>query len=192
MNEIWIVSLLEGEPYRSVRNLWRLFENRYNSVGVRIFSHPHITFQGGKAENPRRLKKDFLKVVSQIKPFEIKIRGTRHFDKKAICLKVEKTKELIEINKQVNRFLETHCQSLLEHYAPGIWIPHITLAMDDLTEENFEKAWAKLKNSRIEFKQKLHNICIVKRYPGGKIRIGKRYELQVAGMRRSAKLRATR
>jgi 2'-5' RNA ligase len=177
MSEIWIVSLLEGEPYRSVGNLWRLFENKYNSVGVQIFSHPHITFQGGKAENPRRLKKDFLKVVSQIKPFGIKISGTRHFDKKAICLKVEKTKELIEINKQVNRFLETYCQSLLEHYAPGIWTPHITLAMDDLTEENFEKAWTKLKNSRIEFKQKLHNICMVKRFLNGKVKIDKRYQL---------------
>lgn len=73
--------------------------------------------------------------------------------------------------------MEVHCQSLLEHYASRIWIPHITLAMDDLTEENFNRAWAEQKNWKTKFKQKLHNIYMVQCYPNGKIRIGKRFEL---------------
>ena len=177
MHPMWIVSILENKHYKDVKNIWNSFEKKYDSVGVQIFSHPHITFQGGKTGNPKQLKRDFQKIVSNIQPFEIEVSGIAHFNKKAIYLKVKKTNSLIELNKLVNQFLKNHGKSLLEYYLPKNWIPHICLAMDDLTKRNFEKAWAELKDSKFKFKQKLHNICIVKRYPDGKIKISKKYEL---------------
>ena len=177
MDKIWIVAILEGKPYRDVKNLWKLFETKYNSVAVQIFSHPHVTFQGGKTNNTRQLKKDFQEIASEVKPFEIRVNGPRHFGKRVIYLDVEKTRELIETNDLIDRFLRARCHGLFEDYAPGNWIPHVTLAMDDLSKRNFQKAWVELKDTRIEFRQKLHNVCIVRRYPDGKIRIGKRYEL---------------
>jgi 2'-5' RNA ligase len=176
-NQIWIVSVLENKLYKDVRKIWKLFEKTYGSVGVQIFSHPHITFQGGKTDNPRQLKEDFQKTVSKIHPFEIEVSGIAHFDKKVIYLKVEKTNGLIELNKLINQFLKSHCTGLLEYFTPENWIPHITLAIDDLTEENFEKAWNQLKHSKSKFKQKLHNICIVKWHPSGKIKIARKYAL---------------
>jgi len=73
INQIWIVSILENKSYQDVKNLWRLFEKKYSSVGVQIFNHPHVTFQGGKTDNPRLLKEDLQKVVAKIKPFEIEV-----------------------------------------------------------------------------------------------------------------------
>ena len=177
INQIWILSILEDQPYKDVKIFWKLFEKKYRSVGVQIFSHPHITFQGGKTYNLGQLKKDFQKTVSKIKPFEIEVSGIAHFNKKVIYLKVEKTNNLIELNNLINQFLKEHCKSLLEYYLPKNWIPHICLAMDNLTERDFEKAWDELKDSKFRFKQKLHNICIVKRHPDGKIKIAKKYEL---------------
>ena len=177
MDTIGVVSILEDKPYKTVKELWRLFEKEFDSVGVLTFNHPHITFQAGKTESIRQLKKDFQKFVSNIKPFDIEVNRTRHFNKKVIYLRVGKTTELIRINKLINQFLKTHCQSLFKYFTPPNWIPHVTLAMDDLTEENFERAWSQLKHSKIKFKQKLHNICIVKWHPDGKIRIAKKYEL---------------
>ena len=175
-SQIWIVSVLENKPYKDVKKIWKLFEKKYGSVGVQIFSHPHVTFQGGKSDNLRELKKGFQEIASKMKPFEIGVSGIAHFDKKVIYLKVEKTNSLIELNKLINQFLKSHCTGLLEYFTPENWIPHITLAIDDLTEENFEKAWNQLKHSKIKFKQKLHNICIVKRYPNGKIKIAQKYD----------------
>jgi 2'-5' RNA ligase len=177
MDTIGVVSILEDKPYKDVKNLWKLFEKEFSSVGVQTFNHPHIAFQAGKTETFRQLKKDFQKIVPNIKPFNIEVNETRHFDKQVIYLKVGKTAELIRINKLINQFLKIHCQSLFEYYTPKNWVPHITLAMDDLTEENFEKAWSQLKHSKIKFKQKLHNICIVKWHPNGKIGIAKKYAL---------------
>jgi len=177
MEQIWIVSILENKPYKDVKNLWRLFERKYKSVGVQIFSHPHVTFQGGRTDDTRQLKRDFQGIASKMGPFEIEVSGARHFGRKVIYLEVEKTPGSVEINKRINQFLKAHCHDLFEDCTPGNWIPHITLAMDDLTAGNFQKAWTDLRDSELRFRQRLHNLCIVKQYPGGKVRIARRYEL---------------
>jgi 2'-5' RNA ligase len=174
---IGIVANLRGQPYREVRRLWALFERKYGCKAIQAYSHPHVSFQAAKTRDIRRLKADFSEVVSQIGPFELEVNGVRHFRKDVIYLPVRRTRELVKIHKQVHRFLETHCQDLFELYAPEHWIPHVTLAMEDLTEDDFEKAWMELKASKVRFKQRLHQICMVKFHPDGKIRIANRYQL---------------
>ena len=58
MDSVWIVAILENEPYKDVKSLWKLFETKYDSVGVQIFNHPHVTFQGGKTSDSGQLNKD--------------------------------------------------------------------------------------------------------------------------------------
>lgn len=177
MGTIGIPSILENKRYEDVTNLWELFEKGYGSVGVQTFSDPQIAFQGGKTDNLGQLTRDFQEIVSKTKPFGIEVSGVGHSNRVAIYLKVKKTSGLIRINERINKSVKDRCEDLLPYYVPEHWIPHITLAMDDLTEENFEKAWAELKNSKIEFKQELHNSCVVKWYPDGRIRIAEKYEL---------------
>jgi 2'-5' RNA ligase len=174
---IGIVSNLEGEPYREVKKLWALFERKYEAKAIQAYSHPHFTYQIAKTSDIKRVKMEFRKLAAQIGPFEIEVDGARHFRKDVIYLTVRKTQALARIHKVVHRFLETRCRDMLELYAPKHWIPHVTLTMEDLTEDNFEKAWREFKGSNIRFKQRIHNICIVKFHPDGKIRITRRYEL---------------
>jgi 2'-5' RNA ligase len=177
MDTIGIVSNIEGQPYRDIKRLWTLFERRYDSRAVRAYSHPHICYQAAKTSNVGQLKRDFQQLISQIRPFEIDVDGFRHFRKDVIYLGVRKTRELTRTHKVINRFLEAHCQDLFELYFPEHWIPHITLAMEDLTEDNFKKAWREFQGSDIRYKQRVRNICMVKWYPDGKIKIVRRYEL---------------
>jgi len=177
IHTIGIVSNLEGKPYADVKKLWALFERKYDSRAIQAYSHPHFTYQIAKTPDIRALKAEFQKLAAQIEPFEIEVDGTRHFRKDVIYLAVGKTRELAGIHRLVHRFLETRCRNLLDLYAPKHWIPHVTLAMEDLTEDNFEKAWREFEGSRIRFRQRIHNICLVKFYPDGKIRIAERCEL---------------
>jgi 2'-5' RNA ligase len=172
---IGIVSNLEEEPYQLVKRYWNLFERKFNSVAIQDYSHPHVSYQAARTNNIRALKKDFEKIIAQIKPFEIEVNGVRQFDEKVIYLGIKKTTKLVKIHKLIHSFLKDNCHGLFKHYAPEIWIPHVTLAMDDLSKANFKKAWFELKDSKIEFKQSIHNVCMVKWYPGGKIKIAKRY-----------------
>jgi 2'-5' RNA ligase len=176
MVTVGILSILEDEPYKMTRKLWKLFERTYRSRGVQTFNHPNITFQAVKTTNLKELRKEFQKVVGEIEPFEIEVDGVGHFDKKVIYLSVKKTKNLARINKLANEFLRMYGE-LFESYYPDRWTPHITLAMEDLTETSFDQAWNRLANHKIEFRQTLHNICIVKQQRSAKIRIDKRYQL---------------
>lgn len=176
-NTIGILSILENKHYKEVKKLWKLFEKKYNSTGVQTFNHPNVTFQGGKTSNIQQLTNNFQGIISNIKPYEINVAEIGHFKKEAIYLKVSNSKNLLNINKLINNFLKNYCEELFEYYNPQNWVPHITLAMNDLTIENFENAWYELNNITIEFKQTLHNICIVRLFPDSKIRIVKKFEL---------------
>jgi len=177
MDTIGIVSNIEGQPYKDIKRLWTLFERKYDSKAVQAYSHPHICYQAAKTSNAGELKKDLRHLILQIRPFEIEVNGLRHFRKDVIFLGVKKTRKLAAIHKLVHRFLEAHCQDLFELYFPEHWIPHITLAMEDLSEDNFRRAWREFKGSNIRYKQRVHNVCMVKWHPNGKIKIARRYEL---------------
>jgi 2'-5' RNA ligase len=174
---IGIVSNLEGQLYKNVKKLWVSLERKYDCTAFQQYPHPHVSFQAARTLDIRQLKTDFQKLVSQIKPFEIEVGGLRHFDKKVIYLQIGKTQELVKIHRLVDHFLKTRCQDLFEYYTPKNWIPHLTLAQKIPNVRNFEKAWRELTDSRLRFRQKLHNICMVKWYPDGKIKIAKRYIL---------------
>jgi len=174
---IGIVSNLEDQLYKDIKKLWALLERKCDCAAFEQYGHPHVSFQAARTSDIRQLKKDFQKLVSQIKPFEIEAGGLMHFDRKVICLEVRKTQRLLEIHQRINQFLQDQCRGLFEYYVPENWIPHITLAQEAPTMESFEKAWRELKDSTLRFRQRLHNICMVKWYPDKKIRIIRRYHL---------------
>ncbi len=177
MDRIWLVSVLEDKPYKEVREIWRMLKRKYNCSRVWSFPHSHIAFQGAKTDDIRQLKRDFRGMVSKIKPFQIEVKSVIRFDGKVICLRLEKTDALTKLKCLLNRFLKDNCQSLLGYFTPEKWVPHVTLAMDDLSKSDFRRAWVEIKQKRIAFGQTIHNICLVKSDSDGKARIAKKYDL---------------
>jgi 2'-5' RNA ligase len=171
MDKIGILSILEDKPYKDVKLLWKRFEKQYNSIGVQTFNHPCLTFQGGEVKDIKVLTRDFRDFAAEIDPFEIEVDGFGSFDRRVIYLKVRKSREIVRINEVVNQHLKGRCVTVFEEYTPERWIPHITVAMDDLLENEFDKAWSSLSGVKLRFEQKLHNLCLVKRYSSGKIKI---------------------
>jgi 2'-5' RNA ligase len=179
MDTIGILSILEDQPYKEVKQLWKLYKKQYNSIGVQTFNHPNLAFQGGEAKEIKTLTRDFKDFAAEIEPFEIEVDGFGSFNRRVIYLRVKKSREIIRINKAVNQYLKSHLVKVFEEYTLERWIPHITLAMDDLVENEFDRAWGSLSGVKFRFEQKLSNICLVKRYSSGKIKILRKYLLYV-------------
>jgi len=177
MDTIGIVSLLEGEPYKKVKSLWKLFEKRYESKSVQMIQDPHLTFQAGWLEDSKVLVEAFSEFSKQIKPFNVEVKGFGHFDSIVIYLKVIKTNRLFDLNKSINSFLSNYCVELFPLYKPEIWVPHITLAMDDLTEDNFKKAWNDLKDQDFSFRQTIHNFAMIELDQDEKINLVKKFPI---------------
>lgn len=158
-----ILSLLEGEPYRQVREIWKYLEEKYGLVAVQAFPHPHLSFQGGVTCCVEEIAENCQWLLDRLDPIDIEVTGLGHFGDRVIYLEVKPTPNLRQVNRLVNEYLAMRCQSLFPLYTPQQWVPHITLAVDDLTEDIFERVWSDLSRSPLVFQQTLHSLCLVGR-----------------------------
>ena len=161
---IGVLSILEGALRDEVRRLWKLFETMYASKGVQSFDYPNVSFQGGYCYNLSLVKEAVSEMSRHLSPFEVITDGIGYFESpsKVVFLNVRLTEELRRINRTVNSLLKTSCESVFEHYLPGTWKPHITVAMDDLTDQNFERAKQDLCDYPARYQQILSKIQLVR------------------------------
>lgn len=177
---IGIASLLTGNERDVVLRFWNVFETEYNSCGVQSFDHPNLGFQGGSCSNLDSLKDELSNLCVALSPFKVTIEGFGFFEapSKVVYLKVLKTDELIEIHKKINNSLAKCSENLFEYYKPENWVPHITLAMDDLSETDFNNFKEKYKDYFPSFKQTISNLALVEFNKNGRVELLSNYEIK--------------
>lgn len=164
MEIVGVLSILESSLKDEVLKLWELFEIKYGSKGVQTFDYPNISFQGGFCDDLDVLKSSIDKAVSKLRPYDIEIDGIDSFDipSKVIYLKVIPTDELKVVHDKVNNIVVKCCKNVFEQYSPKFWIPHISIAMGDLTDNAFYQAKRDFNDFEFRRKQKISNINVVK------------------------------
>lgn len=160
---IGVLSILEGDVLTEAQRLWRLFETEYASTGVQSFDWPNVTFQAGHCDDVSRLEDDLGTLARNLPPFEIVVDGLAHFESqpKTVYLQVLPTDDVRRVNRAVNEMLEHHCAKVFKPYRPKNWIPHVTVAMKDLTDEAFDRAINDLRDYHPFYRQTISNINLV-------------------------------
>ncbi|MDD3627229.1 MAG: 2'-5' RNA ligase family protein [bacterium] len=161
-NLIAVISILEGEYYDCIRDLWEKLNKKFGLYKVCVFKHPHMTFQGGIPKNGINTKNIFNDYFKNEKPFMIKVNNVKKFGNRVIYLSIEKTKRLSELNKKSNKFMKSICTNVVDLYEPDKWIPHITLALDDIPEKKFKEIFSYIKSKDIRFRLTARNLSLVK------------------------------
>jgi len=162
---VGVLSILEGPARDEVLRLWKLFETKYDSRAVQTFAYPHLTFHAGGCLDVAALD-DALTEFCQIDyPLDVEIDGVGYFELESpvIYLKVLPNPKLLALHEQIGAVMQTHCVSMFESYLPDNWVPHITLAMGDLTPANFQRAWRDLQNTHPQFRTTLSNMHLARR-----------------------------
>jgi 2'-5' RNA ligase len=177
---IGIASLMTENERDVVLRFWDVFETEYNSIGVQSFDHPNLGFQGGSCSNIDSLKDELSNLCVALSPFDVKVEGFGFFEapSKVVYLKVLKTDELIELHKKINNSLAKCCENLFEFYTPENWVPHITLAMDDLSEKGFNNFKERYKDYLPSFKQTISNLALVEFKNNGRVELLSSYEIK--------------
>ncbi len=170
---IAVISLLEGALYQEAKNFWDIFDEYYDARAVKIFEHPEITFQGGYISDDKLtlLRQNFHRFAEKLKPFSIQVNELGSSGKTMIYFKVEKDSELEAVNIIVNAFLNIFCDELIDEYLPENWQPHISLAMNDITELNFDRAWSEYSSIKYNYLQPVYNLYLVRFEADGKITV---------------------
>jgi 2'-5' RNA ligase len=160
---VGVMTILEGPLCDEAKRLWRVFEVEYGSVGVQTFAHPNLTFGGARVCDPRTFAERLGVEVGRLPSFELKVDGVGFFSKpeRVVFLRVVLTEELAAIHHILDRVLEQHCDGLVDLYRPSAWVPHITLAMGDLSQEAFDAALSRWSNYRRTFEQTADQVSLV-------------------------------
>jgi len=181
---VGVASILEGPVLDEARRLWKLFETQYASTGVQSFDYPNLTFQGGLCTDVTALIGALRDACRRLAPFELIVDGLGYFEAPAptVFMAVRMTEELWHINREMNVLLGRHCEQLFEYYAPEQWMPHITIAMGDLTAGNFERARHDLAGYRPFYRQAIRKLQLVQKHERtGHIEIVQSYPLKHEG-----------
>ena len=184
LKTVGVLSLLEGTLLAEARRLWKLFETEYGSTGAQAFDYPNLTFQGGICDDVEGLAGALAGMCQQTAPVEIIVDGLGYFETPAptVYLKVQRTEELQHINRAVNAVLSATCVHVAEYYLPERWVPHVTLAMGDLTPHDLERSRQDLRQYHPRYQQVISSLQLVQRHePTGRIEIVQGYPLCLGG-----------
>lgn len=146
-----IISLLDAASEQAVRALWDELEARYGlREAPRSVPFPHCSYQIAEAYDLSRLAETLPRVAARHAPFTVRVTGLGAFDapEPVLYLAVERNAALDALHAALWRAVtqaKGMARALSPLYAPGSWVPHVTLAHRDLTLEGLraiQSAWA--------------------------------------------------
>jgi 2'-5' RNA ligase len=129
------------------------FAEHYNSSRA-LQSPPHITlqppFEWPAADVPK-LEESLKAFAAKRLSIPVTLWGFAAFAPRVIYVDVVKSPPLLELQKDLMSYLEENwgIADRLSQTRP--FVPHMTVAFSDLTQENFRKAWLEFQERSIHF-----------------------------------------
>jgi len=162
---IVVVGLVRDELRDFILDQWKTVEEKYDSKAVWTLGHPHVSFQGGHTSDMDGLERLLEQACSRLEPFEVITDGFGFFDRPSnvAFVKVVKTDELLKVNKEINEALKQNCRMVFKYYTPDMWVPHITIALDDISDEDFQQLKNSLEGLHPVYRQVLSELHLIRK-----------------------------
>lgn len=130
-----IVTLLDAEHTALVESLWAELERHFGLRGGYLTPFPHFSYQVAAAYDLARLEPALAAAARELAPFRVRTTGLGVFagEQPVLHIAVERTEALLRAHERVWRASEPAAEGLDAYYRASAWVPHITLAMRDLT-----------------------------------------------------------
>lgn len=159
-----IVSLLPQPHYDRVLVIWQKLEDTCAVRGAQITPYPHFSWQIGERYDLNRLEGTLRHWASRNHPLRVSSTGLGLFsgNQPVIYIPVVKTAELIAFHQSLWQALEGCGTGISEYYSPLNWVPHITLAMADVTSINLGKVMDLLAFENFNWTWEVDNLTFVR------------------------------
>jgi 2'-5' RNA ligase len=121
-----------------------------------------VSFQGGHSQQVAAVERALAQPTRYVSPFEIIVDGWSCLESSnTVFLSVVPTQEPKRGHQLVNDLLKQQCRDLFDRYLPSQWQPHITVAMQDLSDEGLQRAKGDLRAYHPCYRQILSNLHLV-------------------------------
>jgi 2'-5' RNA ligase len=158
-----IASLLDKPAASRVETLWQELEARCGLAGVKSTPFPHLTWQVTENYDLPRLEAALHKVTSQVRPFNIHTAGLGLFtgEHPIVYITVVKDEPLMHFHSLLWKQMNGIAFHPVLYFSPGQWVPHITLAYNDLTPANLDCVMQFLSFQSFDLDIQIDNLILV-------------------------------
>ena len=144
--EVAFVILLEGNQYDYIRRL-QLKINKLFHTKEALKLEPHITIKYAfEVLDLQPIEDYFKELISENKPFNIKINGINSFETNVVFADVEKNDKLTDLHLKILNYLGKRFFIQPSEFEGNNFHFHSTLAYKDIDDKTFQKIKEELKN----------------------------------------------
>ena len=133
-----IVTALTEPHDAEVIRLWKELKQTCGLQGIWELPVPHFSWMGMLGYDAAAVEQELREIAAQAHPFTARVSSLGIFtgEDPVIYLALVKDEALLRFHQLVWQRLEPHLSTPNLYYAPSVWVPHITLAIGDVTQAN--------------------------------------------------------
>jgi 2'-5' RNA ligase len=133
-----IVALLDDEHTARVEALWDELSKSCGLTYIQLTPFPHFSWHIAEDYDFKKLEDKIFHIAQQIPPFTVQTTGLGIFTGKApvVYIQVVKDHQLLKLHQHIWEETNPFGSGISAHYSPDQWMPHITLANRDVSDEN--------------------------------------------------------
>ena len=159
-----IISELNEAAAVQVMHLWRELNQGCGLEGIFNYPTPHFTWFSAEEMVVDRCLPILEMIAGEGPTFAVHSTGIGLFpgESPVLYLPVVKSPRLMALHRSIWDQILPYSQEANTFYAPNRWVPHITLAMRDLTTENLPCALASVASEPRELTSIVRTVALVK------------------------------
>lgn len=165
-----LVSLLPETYHKKVEDLWEELEEKHGLTGIKVTPYPHFSWQIAEDYNLEKLKNIVQEITSDTAPFTVHTGGIGIFTgpKPVIFISVVKSQALMDLHAKIWEKAKNAGRDFSPLYSPDTWMPHISLAYEDVNESNISAVMDGLFFRSFSWEMTIDNIAFIYE-PSGKV-----------------------
>jgi 2'-5' RNA ligase len=158
-----LVSLLPTPYYQEVEKIWGELEEEFGLTGIKVTPYPHFSWNIAEEFDIESLKSTLLAITENLHPVEIRTTGIGLFtgSNPVIFIPVVKDAELVRLHTTIWKQIQPISKGLSPYYSPNAWMPHISLAYEDVDSSNLPRVVDKLAFGSYNWEMTIDNISFI-------------------------------
>lgn len=158
-----IISELDETATRTVKSFWERLRDACGLKAIYDLPTPHFTWYTAETFNISAAKAVIGDLAAQNQPLTTHVFGLGLFSgsRPVFYLPVVKSQAMLDLHRQIWLEMEPFSQQPNDYYSIAHWLPHITLALNDVTPINLACALEQIAFEPVEMVVSAINLIIV-------------------------------
>ena len=158
-----LVSLLPSPFYAQVESLWGELERDFGLSGIQVTPCPHFSWQIAEDYDFEKLATIVQEITREVAPFVVRTTGLAMFTgpSPVIYIPVVKTARMVELHALLWERTAEASRDRSALYAPENWMPHISVAYEDVDRENIGPLMERLAFQPFDWEMTVDNVALI-------------------------------